>query len=148
MRALLQRVRDARVTVAEEERGAIGPGLVIFLGIGAKDTTAQATTLARKIAHLRIFSDDDGRFQSSALDRQADLLVVSQFTLYADCRRGRRPSFSDAARPEAARPLYDTFLTELRSLGLHVATGQFQAMMVVDLRNDGPVTIWLDTDEE
>jgi D-tyrosyl-tRNA(Tyr) deacylase len=148
MRAVLQRVREARVTVEGQETGAIGRGLVILLGIGEKDTPAEATRLAQKIARLRVFSDAEGRFQHSALEVGAELLVVSQFTLYADCRRGRRPSFSTAARPEAALPLYETFLAELRSLDFRVATGQFQAMMVVELQNDGPVTIWLDTAED
>ena len=147
MRAVVQRVSEGRVTVDGVLTGEIGPGLVVLLGVGATDTTAEVDLLARKIAELRIFSDAAGRFNHSALDIGAELLVVSQFTLFADCRRGRRPSFSSAARPEVAVSLYESFVTALRGMGLRVATGQFQAMMVVDIRNDGPVTIWLDTDQ-
>lgn len=147
MRAVVQRVSEGRVTVEGVLTGEIGPGLVILLGVGATDTAAEVELLARKIAELRIFSDAAGRFNHSALDTGAELLVVSQFTLFADCRRGRRPSFSDAARPEVAVSLYDAFVETLRGMGLRVATGQFQAMMMVDIRNDGPVTIWLDTDQ-
>ena len=147
MRALIQRVSEGRVTVDGRLTGEIGQGLVILLGIGASDTPAEVDLLARKIAGLRIFSDAEGRFNHSALEVGAELLVVSQFTLFADCRRGRRPSFSEAARPEAAIPLYEAFVEALRGLGLRVETGQFQAMMLVDIRNDGPVTIWLDTDQ-
>lgn len=147
MRAVIQRVSEGRVTVEGRTTGEIGPGLVILLGIGANDTMAEVELLARKVTQLRIFSDADGKFNLAALDVQAGLLVVSQFTLYADCRRGRRPSFSDAARPEVAVPLYEAFVATLRNLGLRVETGQFQAMMLVDIRNDGPVTIWLDTDQ-
>ena len=147
MRAVVQRVSEGRVTVEGALTGEIGPGLVILLGVGATDTAAEVELLARKVAELRIFSDAAGRFNHSALDIGAELLVVSQFTLFADCRRGRRPSFSSAARPEVAVSLYESFVTALRGMGLRVATGQFQAMMVVDIRNDGPVTIWLDTDQ-
>jgi len=147
MRAVIQRVSEGRVTVDGRVTGEIGPGLVILLGVGAGDTMAEVDLLAQKIAQLRIFSDAAGRFNLSALDVGAGMLVVSQFTLYADCRRGRRPSFSDAARPEVAVPLYESFVSALRQLGLQVETGQFQAMMMVDIRNDGPVTIWLDTDQ-
>jgi len=147
MRAVVQRVSEGRVTVEGVLTGEIGPGLVILLGVGATDTAAEVELLARKVAELRIFSDAAGRFNHSALDTGAELLVVSQFTLFADCRRGRRPSFSDAARPEVAVSLYDAFVETLRGMGLRVATGQFQAMMMVDIRNDGPVTIWLDTDQ-
>lgn len=147
MRAVIQRVSEGRVTVDERVTGEIGPGLVILLGVGAGDTLAEVELLANKIAQLRIFSDAEGRFNLSAIDVGAGMLVVSQFTLYADCRRGRRPSFSDAARPEVAVPLYESFVSALREMGLQVETGQFQAMMMVDIRNDGPVTIWLDTDQ-
>ena len=147
MRAVIQRVSEGRVTVDERVTGEIGPGLVILLGVGAGDTMAEVELLANKIAQLRIFSDAEGRFNLSAIDVGAGMLVVSQFTLYADCRRGRRPSFSDAARPEVAVPLYESFVSALREMGLQVETGQFQAMMMVDIRNDGPVTIWLDTDQ-
>ncbi len=147
MRAVIQRVSEGRVTVEGRTTGEIGPGLVILLGVGANDTLAEVELLARKVTQLRIFSDEDGKFNLSALDVQAGLLVVSQFTLYADCRRGRRPSFSDAARPEVAVPLYEAFVANLRELGFRVETGQFQAMMRVEIHNDGPVTIWLDTDQ-
>ena len=127
--------------------GAIEGGLVILLGVGAGDTAAEAELLANKIANLRIFGDAEGKFNLSALDVGAEMLVVSQFTLFADCRRGRRPSFSDAARPETAIPLYEAFVERLRGMGFRVETGEFQAMMLVEIKNDGPVTIWLDTAE-
>lgn len=127
--------------------GAIEGGLVILLGVGAGDTAAEAELLANKIANLRIFGDAEGKFNLSALDVGAEMLVVSQFTLFADCRRGRRPSFSDAARPETAIPLYEAFVERLRGMGFRVETGEFQAMMLVEIKNDGPVTIWLDTEE-
>jgi len=135
--------------------GSIGRGLVVLLGIGGSDTNAEARTLAHKTANLRIFpsgpggpgaDEDRGGFSISAVDIGAELLVVSQFTLYADCRRGRRPSFTEAARPEIAEPLVEAFVSELRGLGLRVATGEFQADMQVELNNQGPVTICLDTD--
>ena len=147
MRAVVQRVSAGKVTVDGKVIGEIGAGLVILLGVSATDSVGAADLLARKIAGLRIFSDDEGRFNHSALDVRAELLVVSQFTLYADCRRGRRPSFSEAARPELAVPLYEAFICALREMGLRVATGQFQAMMAVDIHNDGPFTICLDTDQ-
>lgn len=147
MRALLQRVTQARVTVAERETGRIGPGLVILLGIGAGDSEAEIEKLSNKIAYLRIFTDAEGKFNLSALDVKAEMLVVSQFTLYADCRKGRRPSFTDAARPEVASQLCDRFIARLRELGFTVGTGEFQADMLVEIHNTGPVTIWLDTAE-
>jgi len=146
MRAVVQRVSKGRVTVEGRVTGEIGSGLVILLGVGTGDTLAEVDLLAEKIARLRIFSDEDGKFNLSAIDVGAGMLVVSQFTLYADCRRGRRPSFTDAARPEVAIPLYEAFVEALRKMDLKVETGQFQAMMMVDISNDGPVTIWLDTD--
>lgn len=145
MRALLQRVNRGSVTVAGAVIGAIGNGLVILLGVGAQDTEAEAELLAQKIANLRIFTDAAGKFNLSALEVQAELLVVSQFTLYADTRRGRRPSFTDAARPEVAAPLCDLLVAKLRALGFKVETGEFQADMLVEIHNQGPVTIWLDT---
>jgi D-tyrosyl-tRNA(Tyr) deacylase len=145
MRALLQRVVQGRVTVAGRPTGEIGAGLVILLGIGAGDTPREVELLASKIAHLRIFADDEGKFNLSALDVRAEMLVVSQFTLYADCRKGRRPSFTDAARPDAAAALCDQFIARLRELGFAVETGEFQADMLVEIHNAGPVTIWLDT---
>ncbi len=145
MRALLQRVTRGRVTIGERVTGEIGNGLVVLLGIGASDTEAEIELLAQKIAHLRIFTDADGKFNLSALDVGAELLVVSQFTLYADVRKGRRPSFTDAARPELAAPLCDKFVERLRELGFKVETGEFQALMEVEIHNSGPVTIWIDT---
>ncbi len=147
MRAVLQRVIKGSVTVEGRITGAIGPGLVILLGVGDGDAVADAELLAGKIANLRIFSDADGKFNLSALDVQAGMLVISQFTLFADCRKGRRPSFTDAARPELAVPLYEKFVEMLRSMGFVVETGEFQADMLVEIHNTGPVTIWLDTAE-
>ena len=145
MRAILQRVTKGKVTVADRITGEIGAGLVILLGVGANDTEAESELLVNKIANLRIFTDADGKFNLSALDVKAEMLVVSQFTLYADARKGRRPSFTDAARPELAIPLYESFCTRLRTMGFTVATGEFQAEMLVEIHNSGPVTIWLDT---
>ncbi|MFN0085362.1 MAG: D-aminoacyl-tRNA deacylase [Blastocatellia bacterium] len=145
MRAVLQRVTKGRVTVEGRVTGEIGAGLVILLGVGADDTEAEIDPLANKIAHLRIFSDEAGRFNLSALDVRAEMLVVSQFTLYADSRKGRRPGFTDAARPELAGPLCDKFVERLQALGFRVETGEFQADMLVEIHNSGPVTIWLDT---
>ena len=147
MRALLQRVTNGRVTIEGRVKGEIGNGLVILLGVGAGDTEAEIEPLANKIANLRIFSDSEGKFNLSAMDVKAEMLVVSQFTLYADCRKGRRPSFTDAARPEIASPLCDSFVEKLRAMGFKVETGEFQADMLVEIHNDGPVTIWLDTDD-
>ncbi|MCS7011778.1 MAG: D-aminoacyl-tRNA deacylase [Anaerolineales bacterium] len=144
MRALLQRVTRASVTVAGQTVASIGKGLVILLGIGAGDTEAQAAFLAEKCAQLRIFEDEAGKFNLSILDIGGEALVVSQFTLYADARKGRRPSFSDAARPEVAAPLVDKFCTFLRAQGVPTQTGIFAAHMLVEIHNDGPVTIWLE----
>ena len=145
MRAIIQRVSRAAVSVDNEVLGEIGPGLVVLLGVGEGDGEAQARVLAQKIANLRIFADADSKFNLAALDAGAEMLVISQFTLFADTRKGRRPSFSGAARPEIAEPLVQRFCAELRSLGLRVAEGRFGAMMLVEIHNDGPVTIWLDT---
>lgn len=145
MRAILQRVTKGKVTVEGRVTGEIGLGLVILLGVGANDTEAEADLIANKIANLRIFADGEGKFNLSAMDAQAEMLVVSQFTLYADCRKGRRPSFTDAARPEIASPLCDRFVEKLRAMGFNVETGEFQADMLVEIHNAGPVTIWLDT---
>lgn len=147
MRAALQRVTKGKVTVGDRVTGQIGLGLVILLGVSAGDTEAEADLMANKIANLRIFADGEGKFNLSALDAQAEMLVVSQFTLYADCRKGRRPSFTDAARPEIASPLCDSFVEKLRAMGFKVETGEFQADMLVEIHNAGPVTIWLDTDD-
>ncbi|HUS17630.1 MAG TPA: D-aminoacyl-tRNA deacylase [Chloroflexia bacterium] len=145
MRAVIQRVRDAAVTVAGEEIGRIGPGLLVLLGVGHTDSEADITYLAPKIAHLRIFEDDAGKMNRSLLEVGGGVLLVSQFTLYADTRKGRRPSFTDAAPPPVATPLVDAMVGALRALGLHVATGRFGADMQVALVNDGPVTILIDS---
>ncbi|MEP7339325.1 MAG: D-aminoacyl-tRNA deacylase [Acidobacteriota bacterium] len=147
MRAILQRVTNGKVTVEGTVTGEIGAGLVVLLGVGGNDTEAEVELLAGKIANLRIFADGEGKFNLSALDTGAEMLVVSQFTLFADCRKGRRPSFTDAARPELAVPLYEKFVERLRTMGFKVETGVFQADMLVEIHNTGPVTIWLDTDE-
>ena len=145
MRALLQRTTRATVRVAGEVVGAIDGGLVILVGIGPQDTEATAAELARKSAELRIFRDDDGRTNRSLLDTGGAALVVSQFTLYADTRRGRRPGFTGGAPPDVAERLYQRFADVLRGLGVTVATGRFGAEMAVELVNDGPFTIWLDS---
>lgn len=147
MRAALQRVTKGRVTIEGQVRGEIGNGLVILLGVGAGDTEAEVDLMANKVANLRIFADGEGKFNLSAMDARAEMLVVSQFTLYADCRKGRRPSFTSAARPEIASPLCDSFVEKLRAMGFKVETGEFQADMLVEIHNSGPVTIWLDTDD-
>jgi D-aminoacyl-tRNA deacylase len=146
MRVLIQRVAEASVTIDGAVVGAIGPGVVLLLGVGQGDTAAVATILAEKVANLRIFSDAEGKFNLALRDIDGAALVVSQFTLYADTRKGRRPSFVRAAPPEQAAPLVDHFGAALQNLGIRVATGRFGASMQVRLVNDGPVTIWLDTD--
>ncbi|HEY7969639.1 MAG TPA: D-aminoacyl-tRNA deacylase [Candidatus Limnocylindrales bacterium] len=145
MRALLQRTSGARVRVDGEVVGEIGRGLVILLGVGPDDDEAVTDALARRATELRIFDDAEGRTNLSLLDVGGDALVVSQFTLYADTRRGRRPGFTGAAAPELAERLYLRFAETLRSIGVRVATGRFGAVMAVELVNDGPFTIWLDT---
>jgi D-tyrosyl-tRNA(Tyr) deacylase len=147
VRALLQRTTGAAVQVDGAVVGEIGPGLVILVGVGPSDTEAIADDLARKTAEIRIFRDHDGRTNRSLLDVAGAALVVSQFTLFADTRRGRRPGFTGAALPADAERLYLRFAASLRALGLSVATGRFGAEMTVTLVNDGPFTIWLDTDE-
>ena len=144
MRALLQRVKSGKVTVGDRTVAEIGPGLVILFGIGQGDNEEQAQFLAEKIAALRIFEDDEGKFNLSILDKGGAAIVVSQFTLYADTRKGRRPSFSEAAPPEAAAPLVDKFAALLRAQGIPTQTGVFGAHMLVEIENDGPVTIWLE----
>ncbi len=150
MRAVVQRVSRAEVRVAGAALGSIGRGLVVLLGIAAQDTPETARRLAEKIVNLRIFDDAEGRMNLSLAELGPEaglgILCVSQFTLYGDCRKGRRPSYDRAARPEAARPLYESFLDDLRGLGARVESGQFQAMMDVELVNDGPVTLLLDSD--
>ena len=137
----------AEVRTGGETIGAIGPGLVVLLGVGPVDDDATAEPLARKVAELRIFRDDEGRTNRSLLDVGGAALVVSQFTLFADTRRGRRPGFTGAAPPEVAIPRYERFAATLEGLGLAVGRGRFGAEMEVELVNDGPFTIWLDTDE-
>jgi D-tyrosyl-tRNA(Tyr) deacylase len=148
MRAVIQRVREGRVRVGGETIGEIGHGLVILLGAGDGDTLAEADRLADKIATLRIFPDAQGKTNLSILDVGGGVLVISQFTLYADCRKGRRPSFVHAAQPDLASPLVDRFADRLRQAGIRrVETGEFGAMMMVEIFNDGPFTIFLDTDQ-
>ncbi len=148
MRALLQRVSRAEVRVGEETIASIGPGLLILLGVGREDDDAMAATLAKRVTELRIFADDEGRTNRSILDIAGETLVVSQFTLYADTSRGRRPGFTNAADPAVANQLYQRFAEALRQAGVaEVQTGSFGAEMAVELVNDGPFTIWLDTDE-
>ena len=146
MRACIQRVRRARVTAAGEVCGEIGPGLLVLLGVSHGDTTGEAERVAEKLAGLRIFEDLEGKMNLAVTDVGGAALVVSQFTLLADCRKGRRPSFTAAAAPEAARALYEHFVARLRALGLPVATGRFAAHMEVELVNDGPVTLILDSE--
>ena len=145
MRAIVQRVKEARVQVKGREVGAIGPGLLIFLGVGRDDTAKDGEYLAGKTVNLRIFPDEKGMMNRSLADTGGAALVVSQFTLWGDCRKGRRPSFARAAGPDRAKTLYERFIQSVRDRGVPVATGQFQAMMDVYLINDGPVTLMLDS---
>jgi D-tyrosyl-tRNA(Tyr) deacylase len=145
MRALIQRVIRAAVRVEDMTKGSIGPGMLVLLGVSATDTHKDADYLADKLLHLRIFSDDAGKMNRSALDAKAAFLVVSQFTLYGDCRKGRRPGFDAAAPPERARDLYDWFTRRIRESGLETQTGVFQAHMQVELVNDGPVTFLVES---
>jgi D-tyrosyl-tRNA(Tyr) deacylase len=147
MRILVQRVREAAVRVDDMVIGEIGQGLLLFVGVERDDTEQDATFLANKVANLRIFEDEAGKMNRSALDLGLAALVVSQFTLYADLRKGRRPSFIKAALPEVARPLVEHVAGELRSSGVRVESGEFGANMQISLINDGPVTIWLDSTE-
>jgi len=144
MRALLQRVSKASITVDEQTISAIGNGLLILLGVGHGDGEEQAKFLADKIANLRVFEDEQGKTNLSILDVKGEAIVVSQFTLYADTRKGRRPSFTDAALPEIAEPLVDWFVELLRGYGIPTQTGKFGAHMEVEIHNNGPVTIWLE----
>jgi D-tyrosyl-tRNA(Tyr) deacylase len=145
MRAVLQRVRRARVVVDGETVGAIDHGLLVLLGVAVGDTAAVARSLADKAVTLRVFADDEGKMNRSVADVGGGVLVVSQFTLCGDCRKGRRPSFAAAAPPGAAVPLYEEFVNAVREQGVPVATGRFGAMMQVELINDGPVTLVLDS---
>ena len=145
MRAVVQRVSRAKVTVGGEITGEIGRGLLVLLGVGQPDNEADAEYLAEKILGLRIFEDDAGKMNRSVVEVSGGVLAVSQFTLYGDVRRGRRPSFDDAARPEQARALYEYFVGRIRAAGLPCETGRFQEMMDVELVNEGPVTILLDS---
>ena len=145
MRAVIQRVSRARVWVEEQITGEIGNGLLVLLGVGQGDTQTEVDYLLDKIINLRIFEDPDGKMNLSLLDCGGGLLVVSQFTLYADCRKGRRPSFTGAGDPEAAKALYDYFISRAKTQGVRVASGVFQALMEVELVNSGPVTILLDS---
>jgi len=145
MRAVIQRVRRSSVTVDERVTGEIGHGLMVLLGVEEKDTEKDLDYMADKIPNLRIFEDADGKMNLSLLDVGGELLVVSQFTLLGDARKGRRPGFTDAARPEMANAMYETLVSRIAALGVKVETGQFQAHMMVDILNDGPVTILLDS---
>jgi D-tyrosyl-tRNA(Tyr) deacylase len=145
MRAVVQRVSRAGVTVDGEPVGAVGRGLLVLLGVAPGDTESEARWLADKIVGLRIFPDDEGKMNRDVAEISGGVLVVSQFTLYGDCRKGRRPSFVGAAAPELAEPLYETFVAAVRAHGLPAATGRFGAMMQVELINDGPVTLLVET---
>jgi len=145
MRAVIQRVSRAQVRVSGEICGEIGPGLLVLLGVGQGDSRGEADSLLDKIVNLRIFEDREGKMNLSHLEMGGELMIISQFTLYADCRKGRRPSFTDAAPPGEAQKLYDYFVAAARARGLKVATGVFQAHMEVELVNSGPVTILLDS---
>ena len=147
MRALIQRVCGASVSVDGEVLGRIGAGLVVFVGVARGDSQAQTDYIVGKTVNLRIFPDSDGRFDRSALDEGAELLAISQFTLYADTQRGRRPGFTQAAPPDEAAVTFENVLAAFRETGLKVETGRFQAHMMVEIHNDGPVTIMLDSDD-
>jgi D-tyrosyl-tRNA(Tyr) deacylase len=145
MRAVVQRVRRARVIVDDQTIGEIGPGLLVLLGVTHADTPEDARWLADKLVGLRIFNDADGKMNRDVMETDGAVLVVSQFTLYGDCRKGRRPSFVDAAPPEIAIPLYDAFVNGIKAHGVPTATGWFGAMMQIELVNDGPVTLVVDS---
>ena len=147
MRAVVQRVNRAEVRVGGDVVGSIGSGLLVLVGIGKTDSDTDVQNLAEKIVNLRVFEDEHGKMNRSLLEMGGQVLCVSQFTLYGDCRKGRRPSYDQAAGPDTAQLLYDDFVKALRSFGIVVATGQFQAMMEVELVNDGPVTLLLDSEK-
>ena len=146
MRAVVQRVKKAEVRVDGRTVGAVSEGMLVLLGVGKNDTPEDARSLADKVLNLRIFDDSEGRMNLSLLETEGQLLCVSQFTLYGDCRKGRRPSYDQAARPETAGGLYDAFVAAARAGGVTVQTGQFQARMEVELVNDGPVTLLIDSE--
>ena len=148
MRAVVQRVKSASVTVNNEPVSEIGAGVLVFLGVAHDDTARELAYIANKVANLRIFEDEDGKMNRSLLETGGAALVVSQFTLYGDCRKGRRPSFINAARPEVANALYEQFISALEQQNIPTQGGTFQAMMDVQLINDGPVTILLDSDKQ
>ncbi len=148
MRAVVQRVSKSKVAVEGSITGEINQGFMVLLGVGREDTAADVDYLSEKIVNLRVFEDNDGKMNLSLLDVGGEMLVVSQFTLYGDCRKGRRPGYDQAARPEAARALYQAFIEKCRSCGVKVETGIFQAHMLVDICNDGPVTLLLDSKRE
>ena len=148
MRAVVQRVKSASVTVDNEPVSEIGAGVLVFLGVAHDDTATELAYIANKVANLRIFEDEDGKMNRSLLETGGAALVVSQFTLYGDCRKGRRPSFINAARPEVANALYEQFINALEQQNIPTQGGTFQAMMDVQLINDGPVTILLDSDKQ
>lgn len=145
MRAVVQRVSEAAVRISGEDIGSIGTGLLVFLGVGQEDAVADVQAMAEKVANLRIFPDIGDKMNLSVLDVGGEVLVVSQFTLWGDCRKGRRPSFTGAAHPDMAKALYEAFVKRLRDYGLVVRTGRFQETMEVQLVNDGPVTLLLDS---
>jgi len=147
MRAVIQRVSQARVEVESQTVGQIGPGLLVLLGVGRGDTLEDAVYLAHKIAALRVFADEEGKMNRALAEVGGEVLVVSQFTLYGDTRKGNRPSFVGAAPPDEGKRLYERFCNLLAGQGLHVETGVFQAHMEVHLTNDGPVTLWLDSSQ-
>jgi D-tyrosyl-tRNA(Tyr) deacylase len=148
MKVLLQRVTSASVSIAGEEAGRISKGLVVFVGVANGDSEKDIQYLVPKMLGLRIFENEEGKFDRSVLEIQGELLIISQFTLLADTRKGRRPSFTDAAPPALAEPLFQQFVEQARASGLKVATGRFQAYMQVEIHNDGPVTIMLDSREK
>ncbi len=145
MRALIQRVKRAAVAIDDKNRAETGPGYVVLLGVGEGDAETDAEALADKTANLRVFSNSEGKFDHSLLDVKGEALVIPQFTLYGDTRKGRRPDFTAAAKPAAANKLYEYFVKCLRNKGIEVKTGVFAADMTVEIINDGPVTIWLDS---
>ena len=147
MRSVVQRVKKGSVEIEEKEIGKIEKGLVILLGVGQNDTEKDAEYLAEKIVNLRIFEDKEGKMNLSVKDINGQILVISQFTLYGDCKKGRRPSFISAALPDKAVKLYDYFVKSIKNYGLKIETGEFQAMMLVKIYNDGPVTILLDSEK-